>query len=132
MIFIAVALGGALGAVGRYWLCAYVVPVGANQFPWGTLFVNVTGCLLIGLLYSLMGDWAAEKILLTPYWRAFLTTGFLGGLTTFSTFSFEAIVLWQQVNPIVALIYAISSLIGCLAAVVVGLWLARLFSAYYL
>ena len=124
-MFFAVALGGALGAVGRYWLCTYVVPVGVNQFPWGTLSVNVIGCLLIGFIYSLTGDWAAEKISFTPYWRGFLTIGFLGGLTTFSTFSFEAIVLWQQVNAIVALTYMISSLIGCLAAVVIGLWLAR-------
>jgi CrcB protein len=127
MIFVAVALGGALGAVGRYWLCVYLVPITGNQFPWGTLFVNMSGCLLIGFLYSLIGGSVAEKIPLTPYWRAFLTTGFLGGLTTFSTFSLESIVLWQQVNPAVALMYVVSSLIGCLGLVIVGLWLATKF-----
>ena len=124
MIFIAVALGGALGAVGRYWLCAYVVPVSGGQFPWGTLFVNMVGCLLIGLLYSVVCGLAPEKIPLTPYWRAFLTTGFLGGLTTFSAFSLEAVVLWQQGHPAAALTYIVSSLVGCLAAVIIGLWLA--------
>jgi CrcB protein len=127
MIFVAVALGGALGAVGRYWLCVYLVPITGNQFPWGTLFVNMSGCLLIGFLYTLIGGSVAEKIPLTPYWRAFLTTGFLGGLTTFSTFSLESIVLWQQVNPTVALTYIVSSLIGCLGLVIVGLWLATKF-----
>ena len=124
MIFIAVAVGGALGAIGRYWLCAYVVPISGHQFPWGTLLVNIIGCLLIGFLYHLMGHSVAEKLPLTPYWRAFLTTGFLGGLTTFSTFSLEAIILWQQINSMNALLYVMTSLIGCLSAVVLGLWLA--------
>ena len=126
MIFLAVALGGALGATARYWLCTYIIPASGNQLPWGTLFVNISGCLLLGFLYHLIGDLAAAKIPLAPYWRAFLTTGFLGGLTTFSTFSLESIVLWQQANTTVALTYTISSVIGCLTAVVIGLWLAKL------
>ena len=127
MIFIAVAVGGALGAVARYWLCVYLISTSGNHFPWGTLFVNISGCLLIGFLYGLITSPIVEQIPLTPYWRAFLTTGFLGGLTTFSTFSLESIVLWQQVNPIVALVYIVSSLMGCLMAVVIGLWSATKF-----
>ena len=125
MIFIAVAIGGALGAMARYWLCVYVFPINAAYFPWGTLFVNVSGCVMIGFLYGLIGDLPAEKIPLTPYWRALLSTGFLGGLTTFSTFSLESIVLWQQVSPVIALGYIVSSLMGCLAAVMIGCWAAR-------
>ena len=126
MIFIAVAIGGALGAMGRYWLCAYVFPINGAYFSWGTLFVNVSGCVMIGFFYGFIGDLPAEKIPLTPYWRALLSTGFLGGLTTFSTFSLESIMLWQQVNPAITLAYIVSSLMGCLAAVVIGIWLARL------
>lgn len=127
MIFISVALGGALGAMARYWLCTYVFPIGGAQFPWGTLFVNVSGCLAIGLIYGFIGELSTEKIPLTPHWRAFLNTGFLGALTTFSTFSLESIVLWQQVNPITCLTYIAGSLMGCLAAVVIGVWLAARF-----
>ena len=127
MIFIPVALGGALGAMARYWLCTYLFPISGAQFPWGTLFVNVSGCLVIGFLYGYIGDVSAEKIPLTPYWRAFLSIGFLGALTTFSTFSLEAIVLWQQVNPIIALTYIAGSVVSCLLAVVIGVWLVTRF-----
>ena len=85
----AVALGGALGAVSRYLVSGWINRLaGASPFPYGTLTVNLVGCFLLGLLMSLgsEGRWG-----LTPQLRLLLGAGFLGALTTFSTFSFETI-----------------------------------------
>jgi CrcB protein len=82
-----VMLGGSLGAALRYAAGLLAVRLWGSHFPWGTLLVNLTGCFLIGLLFAL-----AERVrLLTPDLRLFLITGFLGALTTFSSFSLETV-----------------------------------------
>lgn len=120
MQWIAVALGGALGAMGRYAVVAYLVPISANRFPTGTLLVNILGCFLIGFCFVLLVD----KALLGPQWRLFLMTGFLGGLTTFSAFSLEALQLWQYGQPAMAATYLGLSLISCIAAAALGITVA--------
>ncbi|MBN1905763.1 MAG: fluoride efflux transporter CrcB [Deltaproteobacteria bacterium] len=82
---IIIMLGGSLGAISRYLIGLMAAKTWGVNFPWGTLIVNMAGCFLIGLIFAL-----AESVrLLTPSVRLFLITGFLGALTTFSSFSLE-------------------------------------------
>jgi len=79
--------GGSIGAACRYGAGLLSVRMWGNQFPWGTLAVNLTGCFLIGLLFAL-----ADRVrLLTPDMRLLLITGYLGALTTFSSFALETV-----------------------------------------
>jgi len=110
--WLAIAVGGALGAMGRYAIAIHVFPVTPHRFPWGTLCANVIGCFFIGVLAVVI----IEKQLLGPQWRLFLITGFLGALTTFSAFSLEAVQLWQFGHGINALYYVALSLGACIAA----------------
>lgn len=114
MNWLAIALGGALGAMGRYAIVTFVLPVTPHKFPWGTLMANVVGCLLIGILAVVIID----KQILGPQWRLFLMTGFLGALTTFSAFSLEAVQLWQLGHGLNALYYVLISLLACLLTTV--------------
>src|SRR5881409_1720985 len=87
-----VGLGGFVGSVARYVVAVFFAGLASSAFPFATFTVNVVGCFLIGILFALSerGD------ILTPEWRIFLTTGFCGGFTTFSTFSYESIRLLQD------------------------------------
>lgn len=117
-------LGGALGAVSRYGLSTYCLPVTAKQFPWGTLTANILGSAVVGLCYVII----IEKHWLADQWQPFLITGFLGAFTTYSTFALESFILWQQGQVNYAIIYGLSSLLGCLLAVSISIWLlTRLF-----
>lgn len=84
-----VGLGGFVGAIARYLLTLWLMRVAGRGFPWGTLLVNLLGCLLIGLLMQL----ALQRSWMTEHMRLLLVTGVLGSLTTFSTFSFETLAL---------------------------------------
>lgn len=117
MIWLAVAIGGAIGAMGRYGVTAYLFPVMANRFPLGTLTANVVGSLLMGVCYALI----IEKGVLAPEWRNLLMTGFLGAFTTFSTFSLDAVTLWQNGYGQLALIYVAISVCACVLAVTLGI-----------
>ncbi len=86
-----VALGGATGAVARYWLSGLVYRLTGPGFPWGTLVVNLLGCFAIGIVVV-----ALESTLQSPAIRAAVAIGFLGAFTTFSTYSYEALALIQD------------------------------------
>ena len=90
----AVASGSALGGVTRHLLTEAVMRLAGPGFPWGTMLVNVTGCLAIGALTALFGSAAPASW--PPMWRHALVTGVLGGYTTFSTFSVQTVSLLQQ------------------------------------
>ena len=92
MQLILIAVGGALGSVGRYALSTAVQRFSSPFFPYGTFVVNVLGCLAFGII---MGA-ARERFVLGPSERAFLLIGILGGFTTFSTFSYETFALLQD------------------------------------
>ncbi len=114
-----VALGGALGASLRYLTVQLVeTPTG---FPLATLTVNIIGSFLIGVCYVLI----MEKAMLSELWRPILMAGFLGGLTTFSAFSLEAVVLFEDGRWQVALSYIVFSMVFCIVAAFSGMQLTR-------
>lgn len=112
MQWLAIALGGAIGALARHLVSLWAYPVFENRFPLGTLIVNISGAFLIGVVYVLI----VERGLLAPEWRLLLMTGLFGALTTFSTFSLETLLLWHNGAPLTALAYILISLVACLAA----------------
>ncbi len=117
---LAVALGGALGSVGRYVVVDRMARLTGSAFPWGTMTVNGLGGLAIGLLAGLF---AAHQGL--AEWRYFLVTGVLGGFTTFSAFSLDAVTLAQRGAWSDAALYVGGSVAVSLAGTVAGFWLVR-------
>jgi fluoride exporter len=115
-----VALGGAVGSVVRFVLGS-LVQERAGTFPLGTLVVNVTGSLLLGALM----EYALSTPAISRDMRALLTTGFCGGYTTFSTFSYETVRLAQEGDYRRAGLYVVLSVLGSLAAAFAGFALAR-------
>ncbi len=116
-----VAAGGAAGSVLRY-LC--ILAAGSYfgpQFPIGTVFVNVAGSFLIGLFVELIARHGAAPDML----RLLLVTGFLGGFTTFSTFSLDFAVLWERGQLWLACLYLIASTVVGILALFAGLWAGR-------
>ncbi len=110
-----VAFGGALGSLARYLLALLLSPKTASlSWPWSTFCVNLIGCLLIGLLSGL---WTKNPI--SPEWRLLLITGFLGGFTTFSSFAFESLTLFQN-KPIMMLGYVTASTVFGISLAALG------------
>ena len=112
-----VALAGGLGAAARFWVDAAVSQRNPTRFPLGTLLINVTGSLLLGLLVGWASGHAAGDLV------AIAGTGFLGGYTTFSTASVEAVRLVRTERRWAAAAYAAGTMVASVAAAVVGLWL---------
>jgi len=116
-----ISAGGVLGALGRYGL-ATAWPHRPGRFPWATFVTNVSGCLLIGVLMVLVTEvWSAHRLL-----RPFLGVGVLGGYTTFSTYAVDVQQLVAAGAARTALAYLGGTLVAALAAVYVGVTLARL------
>ncbi|GIW09090.1 MAG: hypothetical protein KatS3mg061_0147 [Dehalococcoidia bacterium] len=122
MRYLLVGLGGFLGANARYLLGGWVAERFGTTFPYGTLVINVTGSLLLGFFLTL----TTERFVADPGWRLFFAIGFLGAYTTFSTFSFESVVLLQEHAWWLALANVFGSTLLGLAAVLLGIALARL------
>ena len=116
-----VALGGAIGSAARYGVNVWSGRMFGPEFPWATLIVNVLGCFTMGLLTGLM----ALKLNLSQEARAFITTGILGGFTTFSAFSLDVALLVERKAVMAAGAYVASSVLLCLVAVFAGLFLIR-------
>ena len=121
--WIAVALGGAVGAVARYTL-SLIFPFNADKFPVATFVANASGCLLMGIFYYLIFGKAAISSDLKPL----VMVGFLGALTTFSTFSLEVLQLVQNGLASLAIAYAIASLLVSISCVAGGYYLMKWFS----
>jgi fluoride exporter len=121
MIFLLIAVGGAAGSLLRYLVGGAVQRMSAGGFPVGTMFVNVSGCFLIGILLRQF-----LNMQVSPELRAFLIVGFCGGFTTFSTFSAETLGLIEGGEYGRASGYVVLSVVLCLAATFTGMTAMRL------
>ncbi|QSA95506.1 fluoride efflux transporter CrcB [Methylococcus sp. EFPC2] len=118
---LAIAAGGSAGALARYWVANGVYAWLGRDFPYGTLLVNVSGCLLMGLLSEL----ATQRFALSGEFRAAVLIGFLGAYTTFSTFALETLNLFEQGSFFKVLLNVTLSVLLCLAAVWLGAVVGR-------
>ncbi len=114
------SVGGALGVNARFWLSVAMNRWIDSPFPWATVTINVTGSFAIGFL----------AVMLAHHWdhplgRLFVVTGFLGGYTTFSSFAFESLKLWEDGRKTLSATNTVGSVVAGMAAVVVGVALAR-------
>jgi CrcB protein len=118
--YLLVFIGGGLGAIARHVINRAALALLGPGFPWWTLAVNVAGSFAIGLLAGLFGAWETGHNL-----RLFLITGVLGGFTTFSAFSLDALTLWERGAFQEAGLYVVGSVILSLMAAAVGLMVSR-------
>jgi CrcB protein len=119
-----VAMGGAAGSAARHLVNLAALRLAGPAFPWGTLAVNVAGSFAMGLLVELV----ARRFGASAEMRLFLATGVLGGFTTFSAFSLDAVTLWERGATMAAAGYVFASVAVSIAALIAGLWLARSFA----
>jgi CrcB protein len=114
-------IGGGLGSVIRYLLQKWISLLHQINFPFGTLAVNIVACFVLGLIIG----FADHKQVLSPDARIFWAVGFCGGFSTFSTFSAETLALFQQPAVASGLVYIASSVLLCLAATILGIYLGK-------
>jgi CrcB protein len=118
-----IALGGALGALSRYFVGFWVQShVPKSTFPWGTFVINATGSFLLGLIATLL----TERILVSPNWRPLVTIGFIGAYTTFSTFEYESAQLGSSWQAMCNLLGSVVVGYGC---VILGIRLAHVITS---
>ena len=118
---LAIAAGGAIGALLRFWMSNGVYVLLGRGFPYGTLAVNVLGSLVMGFLYIVM----LERLSLGAEWRGFVLVGLLGAFTTFSAFSIETLTLLEQADYGKAITNMLLSVVACVAAAYIGVLMAR-------
>jgi CrcB protein len=118
-----VMIGGSIGALSRYAVALLAVKLFGTRFPWGTLIVNLAGCFLIGLAFSLS---ERESYIMNPSMRLFFVTGYLGALTTFSTFSLETVNAVRMGGYWVAAPnFLLNNVVG-MCLVFLGMWIGRI------
>lgn len=124
--YLLAGLGGAIGSVGRVMMTNLVTRWMGEEFPFGTMVVNVTGALLMGLLagYSITEP---GKLIFSPATRTFLMIGVLGGYTTFSSFSLQTFLLLEQGNLSGAFLNVLLSVLLCVAGIWIGFLTIRAF-----
>ncbi len=121
-IILAIGLGSFIGGTLRYLISLFMKEKLLSSFPYGTLSVNIIGCFLIGIIFSL-----TEKNNIPSIWSLFLITGILGGFTTFSAFSIETVNLLRDGQLIQATTYIVASVLLGILATYTGLMIHRLF-----
>lgn len=121
LVFVTLAAAGGLGASSRMLIDGLIKSRMSTALPWGTIIINVSGSLALGLLTGLAG-----ANLLPEAWHLVLGTGFLGGYTTFSTASFETVRLLQERRWVAGLVNGLGTLVFATAATAIGMWLGGL------
>lgn len=116
-----IGLGGFFGSVSRFYIQTVVNRHFPSEFPWGTMVVNIIGCLIIGALYAL----AEKNRVFGPEMRLFLMVGFVGSFTTYSSFALEKFLLFQSGMSVMSMGYLIASIIAGLAGVYSGYYLVQ-------
>lgn len=116
-----IALGAVVGASARYFLSTYIARAVSPSFPYGTLVINITGSLLLGLFLVL----TTERVLVDARWRLLVAVGFCGSYTTFSSYAFETFALMEQGQWLLVGLNVIGSNLFCLLAALGGAALAR-------
>ena len=122
-LFIAIFLGGGFGALSRYLIIDQNNKLGTNSFPYGTMLVNILGALLIGAIYYLL----ISKVIINEQLKVFITIGFLGGFTTFSSFNLDFFKLIESGNMFLAIMYALFTFLTTIVAFYIGYSLSRIF-----
>ena len=115
-------IAGAAGTISRYLLGGWTHQLFGAEFPYGTLVVNISGCLAIGFL----GTLAEERFLISPQIRTALLIGFLGAFTTFSSFAYETWSMFKDGEMMMAGLNVLASVITCFVGLLIGVFLARL------
>ena len=124
MTYLWIAIGGAIGSVGRFWLSGLIANRFGATFPWGTIIVNVTGCLVIGFFNTLTGT--EGRWLVSPTTRTFFMIGICGGYTTFSSFSLQTLNLANDCEWL----YAGANILYSVALCLAGVWLGHALAVY--
>jgi CrcB protein len=119
--YLFIALGGALGSIARFWVGSTVAGRLGIKFPYGTLLVNITACLIIGFTLTYM----SRRADLNPAWRFLIPIGFIGAYSTFSTYEWETLSTLRSGALLLAALYAGGSFVLGLIAVWGGSWLAE-------
>ncbi len=122
--YVYIAVGGALGAIARFWVDSAVANRLGTKFPYGTFVINITACVLIGFSLTLM----AKRTDLNPAWRFLIAIGFLGAYSTFSSYGWESVSMLRNGGFSMASLYAFGSLFLGLVAVWCGILIAENFS----
>jgi CrcB protein len=120
--YLLIAAGGALGSIARYWVGSTISGRIGARFPYGTLVVNITACVIIGFSLTYMG----KRADLNPAWRYLLAVGFIGAYSTFSTYEWETLSTLRSGAFAMGALYSVGSLILGLASVWAGAALAEL------
>jgi CrcB protein len=119
--YLLIALGGALGSIARFWVGSTIAGRMGIKFPYGTLIVNITACIIIGFSLTYLG----RRADLSPAWRFLIPIGFIGAYSTFSTYEWETLSTLRSGAFLLAAFYAGGSFILGLIAVWGGSWLAE-------
>lgn len=121
MQVVLVAIGGAIGAAARYIISNWAANKMGTAFPYGTMVVNIGGCFIIGLFMTL----ATDRYIIQSHWRMLIAVGFLGGFTTFSSFSYETVMLMRNTGLFFGIENIFVNLIFGMAATWAGILIAR-------
>ena len=127
MLYLIVFIGAGIGGALRHGVNGLALRLAGPDFPYATMCINVVGCFVMGLIAGYFAFRGGTGIFgqMSQHWRLFLTTGILGGFTTFSAFSLDFAMLWQRGAMGPAAIYLLVSVVGSLVAVFVALAVAR-------
>jgi len=121
MGYLVVFVGAGVGGAIRHGMNIWVARLIGTHFPWHTFVINIVGSLVMGLV----AGWFIEREDSSGHLRLFLTTGILGGFTTFSAFSLDAVLLWERHEHLLAGLYVGGSVVASIAGLVLGLWIMR-------